>query len=649
MMNSAKALNSSVLLNGAVSVVEKLNLWYEGSLPVNALGEGFEAVREKAAGCDFLVVFDARVSDLPTLLGAVVEGADCYVLSEDEDAITVITQLLAETGARRLALVAHGEPGVVHIGATPLDMVQLERRVGLLQEWGVEEIALYSCEVAKGNLGQAFIRHFSQLTGASIAASETKTGAAALQGNWNLEVRTGNITPDLAFKPSVIAAYASVLAEGDLDLTFGIGGKVTTDFNGDFDSAQDVIVQSDGKIVVAGFTRNASGSYNFALSRYNSNGTLDTTFGTGGKVTTDFDSNPGLGYSVIQQSDGKIVLASSANDLNVNGTTDFALSRYNSNGSLDTTFGTGGKVTTDFNGSSDTGYSVIQQSDGKIVVVGTTYYQGRVDDYGFSPYNNFALSRYNSNGSLDTTFGTAGKVTTDFNGSTDAGYSVIQQSDGKIVVAGFADNASGSVRDFAISRYNSNGSLDTTFGTGGKVTTDFNGRYDFGFSVIQQSDGKIVVAGTADSAIGRDGFALSRYNSNGTLDTTFGTGGKVTTVFNGGYDGCYSVIQQSDGKIVVAGYADNGSNRDFALSRYNSNGSLDTTFGTGGKVTTDFNGGDDYASSLALQPDGNIVLVGYSDNNFAIARYLGRNQPIHTVLCAQLMRLVRIFFKRSRI
>jgi uncharacterized delta-60 repeat protein len=167
--------------------------------------------------------------------------------------------------------------------------------------------------------------------------------------------------------------------------------------------------------------------------------------------------------------------------------------------------------------------------------------------------------------------------------------------------------------------------------------------------VIQQSDGKIVVAGTADSAIGRDGFALSRYNSNGTLDTTFGTGGKVTTVFNGGYDGCYSVIQQSDGKIVVAGYADNGSNRDFALSRYNSNGSLDTTFGTGGKVTTDFNGGDDYASSLALQPDGNIVLVGYSDNNFAIARYLGRNQPIHTVLCAQLMRLVRIFFKRSRI
>lgn len=221
-MNPAKALNSSVLLNGAVSVIEKLNLWYEGSLPVNALREGFEAAQGKAAGCELLVVFDSRVSDLPTLLGAVVEGAGCYVLSENEDAITVITQLLAETGARRLALVAHGEPGVVHIGATPLDMVQLEQRVGLLQEWGVEEIALYSCKVAKGDQGQAFVRHFSQLTGANIAASETKTGAAALEGNWSLEVKTGDITPDLVFQPSAIAAYASVLAAGDLDTTWKV-------------------------------------------------------------------------------------------------------------------------------------------------------------------------------------------------------------------------------------------------------------------------------------------------------------------------------------------------------------------------------------------------------------------------------------------
>ena len=223
-------------------------------------------------------------------------------------------------------------------------------------------------------------------------------------------------------------------------------------------------------------------------------GDLDTTFGTGGKVTTDFGGSP-VGFSVAIQSDGKIVVAGYSN---VGGTFGFALARYNTNGSLDATFGTGGKVTTNYGGD-DRGYSLAIQSDGKIVVAGYSNAGGTFD---------FALARYNTNGSLDTSFSAGGKVTTDFGGSDDLGRSVALQGDGKIVVAG--DSNVGSTFDFALARYNTNGSLDTSFGAGGKVTTDFGGSGDGGRSVALQGDGKIVVAGNA-AVGGTADFALARY------------------------------------------------------------------------------------------------------------------------------------------
>jgi uncharacterized delta-60 repeat protein len=412
------------------------------------------------------------------------------------------------------------------------------------------------------------------------------------------------------------------LMAGDLDITFDGDGKVTTDlvFGENLnDRARSVAIQSDGKIVVAGSSF-GSGIHDFALARYNSNGSLDTTFDGDGKVTTDFGGGDSAS-SVAIQSDGKIVVAGySFNGRNV----DFALARYNSNGSLDPAFGSNGKVTTDF-GSDDTASSVTIQSDGKIVVAGSSRKTGNSPD-------DFALARYNSNGILDTTFDGDGKVTTDF-GSDDTASSLAIQSDGKIVVAG---QSLGSIQyDFALARYNSNGSLDTTFGSDGKVTTDFSGDFDGAYSVAIQSDGKIVVAGGSTNSSVHN-FALARYDSNGGLDTTFDGDGKVTTDFGGDDEGAFSVAIQSDGKIVVAGHSGNIDSSDFALSRYDSNGGLDTTFDGDGKVTTDFGTGFDRAYGVAIQSDGKIVVAGDTNGNsstdFALSRYNVNEAPTDITL-----------------
>jgi len=217
-------------------------------------------------------------------------------------------------------------------------------------------------------------------------------------------------------------------------------------------------------------------------------------------------------------------------------------------------------------------------------------------------------------GDLDPTFGGTGKVITPFDGFA-LGLSVAVQADGNLVVAGYAFN--GSDYDFALVRYNTDGSLDTSFNGTGKVTPAIGSGNDVGHCVAVQSDGKIVAAGTASG-----NFALVRYNANGSLDTTFNGTGITTTDF-GGADGAHGVKFQNDGKIVAAGQA--FSNGDFALARYNTDGSVDTSFGSAGKVTTDFDGGGDVGFGMALQSDGKIVVAGYATiagtAEFAVARY----------------------------
>jgi uncharacterized delta-60 repeat protein len=411
-------------------------------------------------------------------------------------------------------------------------------------------------------------------------------------------------------------------ADGDLDATFGSAGKVITDIFGRSDGANAIALQSNGKIVAAGSTTSAAGPPDFAIARYNNDGSLDTSFGSGGRVSTDFAGRSDNATAVTVQPDGKIVVAGGA-DLSAT-SFDFALLRYNSDGSLDSTFGTGGKVTTDFNGGLDGVAAIALQPDGKIVVTG----------FATLGTAHFGLARYNPNGTLDTTFGTGGKVLTDLSGTRDIANALAIQSDGKIVAGGYTVDPVTSFLIFALARYNANGSLDSTFGSGGKVTTRVvfgDGEDDEIFGLAIQPDGRIIAAGQANFA---QDFGMVRYQTDGSRDTAFGTNGVVTTDFNGFIDRASSVVLQLDGKIVLAGSASltTGTTAgDFALARYNPSGSLDSTFGAGGKVMTDFGGNVDIVRGIVLQSDNKIVAAGSTVNgpgssDFALARYLATVQ-----------------------
>jgi len=282
-------------------------------------------------------------------------------------------------------------------------------------------------------------------------------------------------------------------------------------------------------------------------------------------------------------------------------------------GSLDSSFGSDGKVITVFGTSNESANSIAIQSNGKIVVAGSS---------SNGTNNEFTVTRYNTDGSLDSSFDSDGKVTTTIGSNADA-FSVAIQSDGKIVLAGNA--IIGGRDEIAVARYNTDGSLDSSFDSDGKVTTTI-GEADYAASVVVQSDGKIVVAGS--SATGGDSnFALIRFNTDGSLDSSFDP---AVTPIGSANDEAYSVAIQSNGKIVVAGYSDNGAQRVFAVARYSADGSLDSSFDSDGKVTTAIGSGD-FAFSVAIQSDGKIVVVGSSNNgsddDFAILRY---GQPAAT-------------------
>ena len=264
----------------------------------------------------------------------------------------------------------------------------------------------------------------------------------------------------VAFAPALVYGQA----RATLDAGFGTGGKVITDFGGYNDFAHSVVIQPDGKIVAAGtVTRNEG--IEFALARYNSDGTLDGTFGTSGRVTTSFTGND-FANAVALQGDGKIVAAGVAGPSSCPGTPCangnlFALARYDSDGSLDPTFGTDGdgRVTTSF-GADAEAYSLALQADGKILAAGLTRTDG---------INSFALARYNGDGSLDGTFGTAGQVTTSFGGTYDQAYAVTLQGDGKIVAAGWTAKTIGGAQ-FALARYLNDAASGTTTTTTSPTT-----------------------------------------------------------------------------------------------------------------------------------------------------------------------------------
>jgi uncharacterized delta-60 repeat protein len=394
---------------------------------------------------------------------------------------------------------------------------------------------------------------------------------------------------------------AAGAAGGELDPSFGGDGKVTTTFT-DGAAGRGLALQTDGAIVAVG-----EAGDEFGIVRYDSSGVLDPSFGSGGKATTDFTDFVDWAEDVAVQPDGRIVVVGHANF------NKFALARYESDGTPDETFRGDGTVTTNFRPGTDMAMAVALQANGKIVVAGTT-----------GDGSGFGLARYRTDGTLDTSFGGDGKVTTEFLGVAGSAYGVAIQPNGKVVAVGQALAGGG----FAVARYLRHGSLDKTFGGDGKVVTGF-GQYGSGGagSVAIQPDGKIVVAGSAGDIFGP--IAVARYLSNGKLDQTFSDNGRATVNIAGGEEAATGVAIQSNGRIVVAGYAgiphefgDEGTGG-FALARFRSNGTLDTSFGGGdGKVRTHFAVGMALGKAVVIQSDGKIVAAGWAGGYFVLARYL---------------------------
>ncbi len=381
----------------------------------------------------------------------------------------------------------------------------------------------------------------------------------------------------------ILASLSHVVmeaADGALDATFGVGGKVTLNLSNTVETATAVAVQSDGKIVVAGDVFLPGGLTRMSVTRLLPNGAVDTTFGVSGRVMTAFPgSQSDEAAAVAIQQDNKIVLAGRSNGR-------FAVVRYHSNGSLDASFGSGGLVTTFFADTSGA-TAVALQHDGKIIAGGTKVVGAQVS-------RDFALARYNPDGSLDLSFDGDGRVITTFNQSS-ALRAVAVQSDGKIVAMG-----EGHVVLF-MARFSDDGSLDPTFGSNGRVTTTGL----VGHALAIQPDGRIVAAG---GALGD--FGLARYDADGTLDPTFGVGGIVTTDISGTFDNFVGVGLQADGKIVAVG--DTVINprgvKDFVVARYDVNGALDPSFGTGGRTITHI--AVDEARGMTVQSDGRVIVVG---------------------------------------
>ncbi len=416
---------------------------------------------------------------------------------------------------------------------------------------------------------------------------------------------------------ALILVTAAFAAPGDLDPTFGSGGIVTTSFTGGIRTnfASALAIQSDGKILTVGEGYIGTGNgWDFAIVRYNTDGSLDSSFGGTGVVITQVGASNDGARSLAIQPDGKIVAAGyscGGAGAFCGGSYSFAVVRYNPDGSLDTTFNGSGKVITlEIEGYAN---SVAIQTDGKIVAAGN----GR-----YLPNNAYTTIRYNADGSLDASFNGTGIVITPVGNSFDSATSVAIQTDGKIVVAGYSNNdIAGS--SFAVVRYRTNGLLDLGFHGTGKVLTPFGNGFSGASALAIQRDGKIIAAGYSDHYPNSD-FAIVRYSTYGFLDESFGNAGKAVISVGNISDFANAVAIQPDGKIVAAGKSFTGGDGEFSAVRLEPNGSLDATFNGTGKVITNTVGND--ASSVAIQEDGKIVVAGGYDDDisiFVLVRYQG--------------------------
>jgi uncharacterized delta-60 repeat protein len=406
---------------------------------------------------------------------------------------------------------------------------------------------------------------------------------------------------------------------GQLDPTFGTAGIYATSTGKS--GANAVAIQSDGKIVVAGVGLTNGQPPNLAdtLFRLNTNGTLDTTFGTAGMANLTPNNAQALGfYGEAIQTDGKIVAVAETYE-------GIMVARVKTNGSLDTSFGNGGfteTVPVAAAGFNSFPSNMTIQADGKIVVVAGQLNPG-------------IIVRFDANGQLDTNFGTSGVANLAFPNPSQ----VAVQADGKILVTSGADGAGApapSQQPGTIVRYRPNGTVDHTFGSAGIAAC-----LPSASALLVQPDGKIVVAGGTTSKVNappvasNTGFGLVRYNTNGAIDKTFGIKGVAISDFGAAAPDSagFALAIQSNGDIVAAGTAgvivSGVFTSSFGLARYTNAGVLDPTFGTGGEVITSLGTGASSVNALAIQSDGKIVAAGTNVfhvefSNAYAARYLSQ-------------------------
>lgn len=473
-----------------------------------------------------------------------------------------------------------------------------------------------------------FLRNGAVISTQYELGTTAYTTPAQTDGAYNYSI----VSVDAAGNSSAASLSVSVTidttpppsAAGALDPMFGSGGKTAFTFSQMVNGISHVAVQDDGKFVVIG--NDASGGPAL-LARFNADGSLDNSFGNNGTLVTTVSVNY-LGASAVSIApDGKIVIGGYCSN---GANNDFVVARFTSSGALDSTFGDGtGKVMTPVGDGDDYLSDLIVQEDGKILAAGRAA-SGSTGTLA-------AVVRYNADGSLDATFGNVGKVLIATRGTYSGIYSLLVQPDGKILAGGYSDTDGSDCR-MTVLRLTTEGTPDSTFGSDGVAITSAGSWWEAAHKLVLQPDGKIVAVGELGVSSYED-IVTARFLGNGALDPTFGGDGVVTTSFSTMFGDGRDVIVQADGKILVTGDVDPGSNSDFVLIRYNPNGSLDASFNGTGKVRTDFNPvGNylhDYARAIVLQGNSALVVGNVMDrtNGFpyqiGMVRYVLSGPTLH--------------------
>lgn len=402
---------------------------------------------------------------------------------------------------------------------------------------------------------------------------------------------------------------------GTLDSTFGTYGIVNSLIDSGATCVKLIALPGNKLMAAGGYKKN--NRFCPHVTRYNADGTIDNSFATNGTGYAP-DSTSISSFSAVMQPDGKIIVCG---DYYNGAGYNFRLTRFKADGSVDSSFGTNGRVSTPVGtGTVDNiGRNVLLQSDGKIILAGGTRFNGNYD---------FIVLRYKTDGQLDSTYGTNGMTIAAPSAMDDNAYAIAMQQDGKVVQVG--DHYDGTTWSLVVLRYDTSGHLDNTFGTGGQVIMPVGSADIYGYSVLVQRSSQKIVVGAYSVTYGN---TLLRFGSDGTLDNSFGNSGMSYRSFNVS-DHANFIDTLSDGQIILANRST--LNNTYAFAKFSSDGLLDTTIGDSGMVVATVNAGYDYSTTLAIDGSNHIVIGGYNNtangNNIVMARFKsGVAAGIHNV------------------